>query len=336
MIEVLFRVDDGPGIGAGHLMRCQALAEAVQAVGGRVRLLASAPSPMHEGWRAAGARVETHSLEIGGEADLVATLRHAETGAPHWLVADGYGFGQDWLDRLAARHRLLYLDDLGNRDAGAALVLNQNPGAEARYGSAYGRAGRALLGLSWFLLRRDFREIRPRHEPGRLLISLGGDDRDNLTLAIMKALVADGRVFCADVVSSAPEAGHKEALAYALAHPGRFIVHRAPVSLAPLMARAALAICGGGVTPVEAASLGVPALVKVLADNQSPGARSLVDAGVAIAVEAGEGGGEALARAALDALTDETVRPMMARRARALVDGQGAARVVAAMRETMQ
>lgn len=337
MIDVLFRADDGPGIGAGHLMRCLALAEAVRAAGGRAHLMCRTNSPLHRNWRTDGARVETHDLSIGGREDMEVTARFARTVSADWLVADGYAFDVIWLEALAEGHRVLYLDDLGGRDAAVSLVLNQNAGAEIRYRAAYSRVGRALLGLEWFLLRRGWRALIPRPEPGRLLVTLGGDDRDNLALALMMALLADGCAFHADVVSSAPEAGFQAAFELASAYADRFTLHRAPVDLALLMARASVVVCGGGVTPVEAASLGVPSVIKVLADNQAPGAQTLALEGAArvVAVDGDEGITD-VAGLALDLLADDTARAVFAERARALVDGNGAARVVAVMTEAMQ
>lgn len=336
MINVLFRADDGLGIGAGHLMRCRALAEAVEAVGGRTHLLAHADSPLHQEWRADGARVKTHGLPIGSGQDLDATLEFARTVEADWLVADGYAFDVAWLEALARQHRLLYLDDLGARDAAAALVLNQNAGAEERYRTTYTRARRALLGAEWFLLGCAWQEVTPRPEPGRLLVTLGGDDRDNLALALMRALLADGRAFHADVVCSAPEAGYRVACELALANADHFTLHRAPADLAPLMARASVAVCGGGVTPLEAASLGIPLVIKVLADNQAPGAQALASVGAAKVIAGEWKDVTGVAGMALDLLADDAERAVLAERARALVDGKGAARVVAVMAEAMQ
>lgn len=336
MIDVLFRADDGPGIGAGHLMRCRALAEAVEAAGGRAHLLAHADSPLHRDWRAEGARVETHGLLIGSGQDMDATLKFARAVEADWLVADGYAFDVAWLEALARQHRLLYLDDLGARDAAAALVLNQNAGAEERYRTTYTRARRALLGVEWFLLGCAWQAVTPRPEPGRLLVTLGGDDRDNLTLALMRVLLADGRAFHADVVCSAPEAGFQAAWELASACPDRFTLHRVPIDLAPLMARASVAVCGGGVTPLEAASLGVPLVIKVLADNQAPGAQALASAGAALVVAGESEGVTGVAGLALGLLADDDARAVLAERAHALVDGKGAARVMAVMTEAMQ
>ena len=333
MSKFLFRVDDGPGIGAGHLMRCLALAEAAHEHGGTVRLCTARPSPLHTRWLDFGAQIHVREREVGSMDDLAQTLQQVREFDADWLVIDGYGFATPWLDAAAGACRVLCLDDLGNRDAAVQLMLNQNPGAEQRYGARYRRCGRALLGLDWFLLRREWREVQRATLPRRLVLTLGGADPDDCMLALMHALLADGRAFVADVVSSAPEAGFQRALEMAKLHPERFTVHRAPVALPPLIRRAAVAISGGGVTPIEVASLGVPSVIVVLADNQKPGAEYLGAAGAARVLSFCEGVLVSAARSALDLLDEDMTRSEMTLRGRALIDGAGPARVLAAMME---
>lgn len=333
MLKVLFRVDDGPGIGAGHLMRCLALAEAAHEQGWVIRLCTVRASALHADWRDLDMQIHVQQCEVGSADDLEQTLQHVREFDADWLVVDGYGFATAWLDAAAEACRVLSLDDLGNRDAGVRLMLNQNPGAEQRYDLVYSRCGRALLGLDWFLLRRAWREVPHAQEPRRLLLTLGGEDPDNRMLGLMQALLADDREFMADVVSSAPEAGFQQALAMAQRRPDRFTVHRGPVALPPLMQRAAVVISGGGVTPIEAASLGVAPIIVMMADNQKPGAEYMSAAGAARSLEFGDGAMVSAARLALDLLDDDMTRSNMAARGRALVDGAGPARVVAAMME---
>lgn len=336
MIDVLFRVDDGPGIGAGHLMRCRALAEALDEAGGRAGLLASGASPLHDAWRAAGIPVAVHGAPIGGDQDRLVTAELARSRSADWLVIDGYGFDTAWLDEIGRQCRVLCLDDLGCRDPSVAIVLNHNFGAELRCRGAYTRAGRALLGAEWFLLRREWRTVKRQAEPGRMVVTMGGDDSENLALSIMHALLDDGRPFHADVVSSAAPPGFDEARRLAAEHPHCFTLHRAPINLAGVMARTAVAVCGGGVTSVEATSLGVVPLIKVLADNQAPGAQAMAAAGVARVAKPGRDGPAELATQALDMLADSAALADMARRAGAVIDGRGAARVVEVMTSVMQ
>lgn len=330
MFKVLFRVDDGPGIGAGHLMRCLALAEAIHEMGGIIHLSTTRMSALHADWRKMNVKIHIQPREIGSQEDLAVTLREVGESSADWLVVDGYGFDTAWLDATAVC-RVLCLDDLGNRDAAVSLVLNQNPGAENRYVNTYSRCGKALLGLDWFLLRRAWRVAQHAPEPRHLLLTLGGEDPENRMLELMQALLVDGRSFMADVVTSAPEAGFQQAQEIARNRPDRFALHRSPVALPPLMQRASVVISGGGVTPIEAACLGVVPVIAILADNQKPGTEYLAAIGAARAINLDAGGIVAAACLALDLLDDEVARSHMTACGHGQVDGAGPARVVAAM-----
>jgi spore coat polysaccharide biosynthesis predicted glycosyltransferase SpsG len=101
----------------------------------------------------------------------------------------------------------------------------------------------------------------------------------------------------------------------------------APPHLADEIRAAGMVVCLAGQTALEAACLGVPAVVVAAVDNQRPNARRLEATGAAVAVDL-DGplteGIEALAG-------DRPRRAEMARAARAAVDGFGALRVAAAI-----
>ena len=120
MNDFLFRVDDGPGVGAGHLMRCLALAEEICQSGRKVHLLATRPSVLHHRWRAIGADVMICDCRIGSEEDLAVTLQAASLLEANWVVVDGYGFTVDWLDALGGERNTLCLDDIALRDSSVA------------------------------------------------------------------------------------------------------------------------------------------------------------------------------------------------------------------------
>jgi UDP-2,4-diacetamido-2,4,6-trideoxy-beta-L-altropyranose hydrolase len=332
MTKVLFRVDAGHGIGSGHMMRCLALAEALGAIGDSTFLLTAPSSPLPKGWSALGTEVHLGVASgLGDVTDLTLTTAVAAELEVDWVVADGYYFASHWLETLGRSRRLLYFDDLGQRDAAAALVLNQNAGAEVRYRAAYRRCQRSLLGLNWFLLGSAWRATHYAPESERLLLTLGGSGSAELMLGLMRALVLGGGRFFADVVITSPAAEAAELISFAKRHAEYFSVHLGPLPLSPLMARAAVVICGGGVTPLEAIALGAVPVILTLAENQVPGSHQLAAADAARVAAADHEGIFAAARLAQALLDDESVRHAMAANGRKLVDSKGADRVVQVM-----
>jgi len=110
---------------------------------------------------------------------------------------------------------------------------------------------------------------------------------------------------------------------------GRFQVYAGPLPLAPLMGRARVMICGGGVTAVEALSMGLEVVAVALADNQAAGMAYLAHAGMLHVVQAvGDWAADA-AHAALEQLT--TTKALNAQQKSLRFDGRGAGRVFAQM-----
>lgn len=329
-MKVLFRVDDGPGIGAGHLMRCFALAESVRRAGGDVYLSTMRSSLLHSAWFNIDATIYIEPRTIGSQLDLNITQSLAKNIKADWLVIDGYSFDESWLNKSENDSHVLYIDDLGEIDPKVSIILNHNPGAEVRYRQSYTQCGKALLGLKFFLIRQAWRDLCYRPEPMRLLITLGGDDQDGRTLKVMNALIEDGRDFVADVVSSAPDDGFFKESELAQSYPERFILHRGPVSLPELMYRASTVICGGGVTSIEAVSIGIFPVIVILAENQKPSAEYLETRNVARTMSILDDSNNLdAAHLALDILSDNRKNNTKSH----YVDMQGAFRIVDIMKK---
>jgi len=327
-MNILFRADAGIDIGSGHLMRCLGLAQYLRDEGASCSLLTMAvKEPVMARWREEEMDIQEHQARRGSPEDAAATLAAAASWA-QWIVADGYDFGLHW--QRAAKEGsagLLCFDDLGGASFAADLVVNQNPGAQdLSYGM--GGDGRVLAGADYVVLRRDIRRLKrdASSQPPHLLVTFGGYDEDNLALAAMRELAGVEAPFAATVICSANADGLAEAQTFAASHPDRFRV-LPPGDIVPLMAAADLALCAGGTTALELASLGVPMVLVTVADNQEPGAAALAGAGCARLAGRGV---EALGQAALalgDLLRDAAACKDMGRAGTALVDGDGVARI---------
>ena len=335
-MNILFRADAGAGIGSGHLMRCLGLAQYLRDEGASCSLLTTAvKEPVVARWREEEIEVQEHQAMRGSSEDAAATLAAATASGAQWIVADGYNFGLDW--QRAAKEGgagLLCFDDLGGASFAADLVVNQNPGAQdLSYGM--GGDGRVLAGADYVMLRREIRCLKREasSQPPHLLVTFGGYDEDNLALAAMRELAGVEAPFAATVICSADADGLAEAQTFAASHPDRFRV-LPPGDIVPLMAVADLALCAGGTTALELASLGVPMVLVTVADNQESGAAALAGAGCARLAGRGIGALPDAARALGDLLRDAAACKDMGRAGTTLVDGNGAARISEAIQET--
>ncbi len=166
-----------------------------------------------------------------------------------------------------------------------------------------------------------------------MLVTLGGSDPQNVTATVLTALKYLSRrdlEICVVVGASNPHLEGLRAMARMMGCTAR-IEHNVS-QMAGLMAWADLAVCAGGSTSWELALLGLPTCILVLAENQRAIAERL--SGEDIADYAGwydTVTPEGLAQRIDMLLHDAERRRRMSIRAQRLVDGYGAARVVAHM-----
>jgi UDP-2,4-diacetamido-2,4,6-trideoxy-beta-L-altropyranose hydrolase len=336
--KLLIRADAGPQIGAGHLMRCLALAQAWQDSGGDC-LFASAPmnSALQERLAAEGFGRTQIDAPPGSDADARATIEAARQHNAGTVVLDGYGFDAGFQEKIKlAGFRLLVLDDYGHaRHYWADWILNQNLRATPEMYRNREAGGRLLLGSQYVLLRREFRKWRDWVRDGRgvarnILVSLGGSDPANATPRVLQALRTLARESWEGVVIAGPANPNRAAIEATSAKCGLPAqVVQNPDDLPSIMARADLAVSGAGATCWELAFMGVPAVLLVLADNQKVVAEPLAAAGAAWNLGALETATPAIIGRALQSMMiDTSARQEMSRRGRALIDGEGCARVL--------
>lgn len=339
MPPLLIRADAGPALGAGHVMRCLALARQYRQAGGRVAFAQTeVGEPLAGRLRGEGAELLVISAVAGSGEDARETVARAEALGCTWIVADGYAFDAAWQQRIkAAGFRLLLLDDYGHaRHYHADIVLNQNAAATAELYASRDASTRLLLGSKFALLRGEFTEGReaPRAIAARakkILVTLGGSDPANVTATVVAALAQLAEIEAVIVVGgSNPRAA--EIRAAVEAHGGGLrLVVDAP-NMAELMAWADVAISAAGSTAWELACMGVPAALIVVAENQTRIAAALAREGISLDLGRHIGlDADRIAATLRVWLPDQARRQAMSLGGRRLVDGLGAQRVLAAL-----
>ena len=357
---LLLRADAGVAMGAGHLMRSLALAEAWQRDGGQVVLLSHCPFPdLQRRIRRGAMRSVALDHPESDPAQLAAAVRLAlgsllesNAAARPWVALDGYHF--DLACQQAVREtgcRLLVIDDFahaGHYDAD--LLVDQNLEAD-RLEYPHVEGTTLLLGSRYVLLRSEFHAWQnwQRTVPARacrVLVSLGGSDPGNATARVIEALASPVAADLEARVVVGPGNPHLPALRQAAAATSRIELLTEVADMAESMAWADVAVSAAGSTCWELAFMQLPALLLPIAENQRPLARTLQAAGVAenlgpmrmdLPLPLGEGTRGAATppdiAAALSRLCDDQPRRMSyAAAGRRLIDGGGADRVVAVMR----
>ena len=269
---------------------------------------------------------EVEPAEIGAAIGAEAAL----------VVGDHYGLGADWFAGMRRRvpgAALMAIDDLADRPLPVDLLLNQNLGASAdAYAALVPPGARIVAGPAYALLRPEFALARARGRTrggtvDRILVFISGADAPDVT---SRAVTALENVGCpVDVVVGAAYpylAGLREIVS---GQP-QTRLHVNTEAMADLMDAADLAIGAASSASWERCTLGLPALLVTLADNQVAAERLLVEAGAAVsigwhdAVRAGD------IERAVRALRADPVRvAAMSVAAASVTDGRGTERVVA-------
>lgn len=360
MGNVAFRTDASLEIGAGHVMRCLTLADALSESGKKCSFVCR-PHQGHlldliaqRGHQAlalpaslAGAKpnlngtVHAHWLGADWAADAQETQQvltaHLGSEPLDWLVVDHYALDQSWESAMRSNSlRLMVIDDLANRPHECDLLLDQNLGRKAQdYRGLLKAETVTFIGPQYALLRPEFAALRAeslgrrKNNPqlGRLLITMGGVDKDNATGQVLDALKtcrlpADLRI----TVVMGPHAPWLEQVRVQAAQmPRRTEVLSSVTNMAQLMAESDLAIGGAGGTAWERCSLGLPSVVTVLAQNQLAGAAALQNAGAAVVLKSHLQISKFMNVSQTARFTNE-VLTKLSQAAAAVTDGQGCAR----------
>jgi UDP-2,4-diacetamido-2,4,6-trideoxy-beta-L-altropyranose hydrolase len=331
--RALLRADASTAIGTGHVVRCLTLAQELIRVGWSASL---ASRDLPDGLRQVAAAAGVTILDIPSSASIDDEIGQiaSEPGQFGLLVADHYGIGARWFDRLAGRFAMsMAIDDLADRDQPVNVVLNQNLGVSPEiYDDLVPAGATVLCGPRFALVRAAFRSRRARmpNRSGvieRVLVFLSGADADDVTSRAVRALAGlDLRV---DVVVGAAYRELGALRAEASSTPG-VTVHVNIDRMEVLMAAADLAIGAPGSASWERCTLGLPSVIITLADNQRAIERALVDAGAADSVGWHADVTPEMIRAAVERLRadPDRVRAMSGAAAN-VTDGRGTIRVVA-------
>lgn len=329
-MKTLFLTVAGPSAGLGHLLRCRVLMLEMARKGWAPELLFAGSPAVLNRWDWPPAVTLTCLGESpSDDAVHVALAQKLASADFRWVIIDGYRFrGASWRNQVnGARARLLMLDDIGDQAFTADAVLNQN-GADPDFYAARGiSAEHWLLGSQYALIEPEY--IAPCDKLlsailGRVLVVFGGADRRGMTPKSVAALLALEPPLQLDVVLGPYSTWVDPPL-----NQPRLVFHRAPAGLAPLMRQADLIVTAAGSTVWQACAAGCPGVVVQTVDNQAQVVATLRASQAAMLADADMLDSE-LPRA-IETLRPVEARKALAQRARNLVDGAGAARIVEAL-----
>ncbi|ATD28519.1 N-Acetylneuraminate cytidylyltransferase [Vibrio cholerae] len=358
-MRVAFRADASVQIGTGHVMRCLTLADELTRQGHECRFVCRAhaghlgdlitnkgygltllPASSHNEPLANTQNSDDYARWLGvpWQEDASQTLECITQWKPDWLVVDHYALDAEWEYALAhVVGRIMVIDDLANRAHECSLLLDQNLGRVASdYDDLLPDNCKRLIGPDYALLRPEFAKLREqslnrRKQPElkRILISLGGVDRTNVTGQVLDALSESTLPVSTelDIImgSSAPYLDEVRQQAAQL--PFKATVSVGVTDMAERMCLADLSIGAAGSTSWERCCLGLPAITVVLAENQRLIGKALSENGAGFLIDV-DRIKEDLPMMAESIVASENECILLARQAAMVCDGAGVERVV--------
>lgn len=315
-MRVVIRTDASSFIGTGHVMRCKTLADELRGRGAEVQFVCREyPGNLIPQLREAGYATSALSaspsipatkngngdddvlLQLTQAVDASQTLEVLGDAMPDWLIVDNYGLDATWERLLRPKvGRIFVIDDLANRVHDCDMLLDQNAyeDQDSRYDGKIPPACTGLFGPRYALLRPEFQVAKHQNKRQqrpiqRVLVTFGGADSTNETRTVLEVLAEPGfSSLEVDVVIGPGHREKNEIAAQCSFHTG-WRLHNGTKEMATLMARADIAIGAGGITTWERIYLGLPAFVKVVAQNQAEALNYLARLGqVKIWRDAGE------------------------------------------------
>lgn len=348
-MHAVFRADASVSDGTGHVMRCLALAQSMnldlRRNSGHKSAFVSAAMTHSLKNRLRWENIEILNLSAApyGPEDACETASLAKAKGVEWVVVDGYGFGSDYQNVLKQNGlRVIFLDDYGHAGSYSAdIILNQNVSAREEWYSKRDSGSRLLIGADYILLRREFLEWREKRTARtgavrHVLVTLGGADPANITGKALRAMARAGFSGTISVIigGSNPHRNALETQADSMEGKIRIVVDA--LDMPARMAEADMAISAAGTTSWELLFMGVPFLAGSSAGNQTAIAEALEQMKLAENIgwykDATE---DEIAIRITRFMADAELRSALSRKGLETVDGNGAARVLQAMRDMM-
>ncbi len=275
--ECIIRADGNAKIGAGHLMRCLTIAEAMRTMQTEEdRLLFVCAEEQ------SAALVREHGFEVevldtdylNMEAELPKLEKLLSIGETRRiLLVDSYYVTAAYLQALGRLGRTVLLDDMQKCVFPVDAVINYNAFADrAVYEKLYeGTNTKLYIGSSYVPIREQFlqKKYQVADTVRNVLITTGGSDKDNLAGQILQELfqMPDSSKLNYHLITGRFNPHMQELKRLEALEPGLHI-HYDVKDMAALMADCDLAITAGGTTIYELSVIGVPFICFSYAENQ--------------------------------------------------------------------
>ncbi len=333
--HIIVRVDGGPEIGYGHLIRTNALAERLFAQNNTITVATTTPKSTESVFPD-----QVGIVELPSRGDPRPFIECIETASPDAVFTDAYPVDTAYQQEIRAHAPLAVLQDDARHVVCADLFINGNLYASDLDYEFIGNPPKTCLGTEYVLLRRQIRELAANEPPWReqlerAIITMGGSDIGGLTPTVVRAF--DGLDLRVDaIVGPGCSDAQEQAVRTAAADTNADVrVTRDPDDLIDRMFEADIAVSTASSTTYELLALGTPIVSIPVVDNQKPIAAALRQRDAATVLKCGDSE-DAFRNAITEYVQDTGLRRRRRQKGRQLVDGGGTERVATAITELVE
>lgn len=278
-MKIGIRADGGPLIGMGHIMRTLALAKELSKEAEVFYICKQDDTSVKKYCQGINkVKDEGFQIKLVDGNDVIGGLNKIEADI---LITDSYDVDEEYFNKTKSMFKKTgYIDDMNLYYFNVDFIINQNINAEDFVYRANCDT-KFFLGTRYVMLRDEFRNghkniIKEKVE--NILITMGGGDPFNITETILKSI--KGMDYNFNVVVG--PSFHKVQSLKKLSDENYNINLIFNPNMAEVMKNSDLAITACGSTLYELASMNIPTLGIIVADNQTMVANKMHSKGLII------------------------------------------------------
>lgn len=333
---VFIRADANDIIASGHIMRCLTIAHALRQTGSQVTFLVSDEDSVSM----LQSRQETDILCLNSswnhlESELSSLLPILKKHHVDILLLDSYFVTRQYMEAIQEVCRLVYIDDLQSFSYSADLIINYDLVVDA----AFYQDIPALLGASYTPLREQFQSVSysVRETVSSILITTGGSDQYHTASGIIESMKQYAFYQQPNLTISVligKMSGDKDCLHHLAKQDKRICLYENILDMASLLTSCDFAFSAGGTTLFELCAVGVPSISFSISDVQMDCVNAFAKKDIipyAGDIRDGASFVSHLLELGIKKAEDYEARKLTSAKMRDLIDGNGAARIAAAI-----
>ncbi len=333
--EIVLRVDGGPQIGYGHLIRTSSLAEELLTQNNTITVATATPKSAESVFPD-----QVDIIKLPSRDDPKPFVQWLATSSPDAVFIDAYPVDTSYQQAIREHAPLAVLQDDARHAVCADFFTNGNLYATDLDYEFVGDPPKTCFGTEYVLLRRQIRELvanEPpwREQPERAIITMGGSDIGRLTPTVVRAF--DGLDLRVDaIVGPGCSDAQEQAVRTAATETDADVrVTRDPDDLVDRMFEADIAVSTASSTTYELLALGTPIVSIPTVDNQESIAAALRQRDAATVLKCSDSE-DAFRNAITEYVRDTGLRRRRRQKGRQLADGGGTERVATVITELVK